>query len=281
MQTTPDPLELTAKLVAAYVARNPVPVPGLSGLIQTVHASVAKLRASPRASVTKPSEAEIRASIRPDALISFEDGKAYKALRRHLTLRGLSPEVYRTKWGLPVDYPLVSASYSARRSMISRAIGQSQPPSKRCRIRPFPSVDLARRPVARVRRLGPAYPSSRRVFGSSAFSGDAAGPDPPGCKGSRFRSDPQAGTVAPRGLPHTRWSPRRGLPRMGAIMSAMPIQAAGRGRSAAGVSPRCASDANTHSSRSTSVLPVDPGLRRRRSCGVRHDVASRAANRVS
>ena len=41
-------------------------------------------------------------------------------------MRGLTPEAYKAKWGLPVDYPLVSAAYSARRSTISRQIGQDQ-----------------------------------------------------------------------------------------------------------------------------------------------------------
>lgn len=38
--------------------------------------------------------AEIRGSIQPEGLISFEDGKVYKTLRRHLTVRGLTPEAY-------------------------------------------------------------------------------------------------------------------------------------------------------------------------------------------
>jgi predicted transcriptional regulator len=84
------------------------------------------LNRPPEQRVKRPTEAQIRASIRPDTLISFEDGKPYKALRRHLTMRGLTPEAYKAKWGLPVDYPLVSAAYSARRSKISRQIGLSQ-----------------------------------------------------------------------------------------------------------------------------------------------------------
>ncbi|WP_197430720.1 MucR family transcriptional regulator, partial [Methylobacterium sp. CCH5-D2] len=57
---------------------------------------------------------------------SFEDGKPYKTLRRHLTLRGLTPEAYREKWGLPRDYPMTSASYSEQRSELARALGLGQ-----------------------------------------------------------------------------------------------------------------------------------------------------------
>ena len=126
MKTTTDPIELAAKILTAYVARNPVPATSLPDLIRTVHGSITGLVTPSKPVLAKPTAAEIRKSISPDAIISFEDGKPYKALRRHLTLRGLSPEAYRAKWGLPVDYPFVSPSYSARRSLISRTIGQNQ-----------------------------------------------------------------------------------------------------------------------------------------------------------
>lgn len=60
--------------------------------------------------------AQIRRSITPDALVSFEDNKPYKTLKRHLASRGLTPDEYRTKWGLPADYPMVAANYSAVRA---------------------------------------------------------------------------------------------------------------------------------------------------------------------
>ncbi|WP_375466244.1 MucR family transcriptional regulator [uncultured Methylobacterium sp.] len=126
MQTDSRTTELAAKVIAAYVARNSVPAAILPDLVRTVHGAITALERPAEPVVAKPSEAQIRASIRRETLVSFEDGKPYKALRRHLTLRGLSPEAYRAKWGLPVDYPLVSAAYSARRSVISRAIGQGQ-----------------------------------------------------------------------------------------------------------------------------------------------------------
>ncbi|TXN61095.1 MucR family transcriptional regulator [Methylobacterium sp. WL6] len=126
VKTTTDPIDLAAKILTSYVAHNSVPATGLPDLIRMVHDSITGLTIPPKPARTKPTNAEIRRSISPDAIISFEDGKPYKALRRHLTLRGLSAEAYRAKWGLPVDYPLVSASYSARRSVISRTIGQNQ-----------------------------------------------------------------------------------------------------------------------------------------------------------
>jgi predicted transcriptional regulator len=126
MRTASPSVELAAKILSAYVTRNSVPADVLPGLLAEVHRSITGLDHPPEPQVRRPTEAQIRASIRPDSLISFEDGKPYKALRRHLTIRGLTPEAYRAKWGLPVDYPLVSAAYSARRSTISRQIGLGQ-----------------------------------------------------------------------------------------------------------------------------------------------------------
>lgn len=126
MQTTSPSVELAAKILSAYVTRNSVPAGNLPDLLSQVHRSITALESAKASPIARPSEAQIRASIRPDTIVSFEDGKPYKALRRHLTLRGLTPEAYKAKWGLPVDYPLVSASYSARRSRISREIGLGQ-----------------------------------------------------------------------------------------------------------------------------------------------------------
>ena len=125
-----DHVDLTANIVSAYVAKNSVRPADLGELIASVHQSLKGLSepATPAADQTKkPTPAEIKKSITPEALISFEDGKPYKTLKRHLTLRGLSPEGYRAKYGLPVDYPMTCASYSAQRAELARASGLGQP----------------------------------------------------------------------------------------------------------------------------------------------------------
>jgi len=126
-----DYVELSADIVSAYVANNSLPASEIGNLLVSVHAAVSGLAsgvsaAPPKDEVEKPTPAQIKKSITSDALISFEDGKPYKTLRRHLTLRGLTPEAYRAKWGLPSDYPMTSASYSAARSELARALGLGQ-----------------------------------------------------------------------------------------------------------------------------------------------------------
>ena len=124
-----DVLAMTVDIVSAYVSNNHVQVGELPDLIASVHASLSrldnpKLAASPEPE--KLTSAQIRKSITPDAIISFEDGKSYKTMRRHLTLRGLTPEAYRAKWGLPADYPMVTTSYSEKRSELAKSLGLGQ-----------------------------------------------------------------------------------------------------------------------------------------------------------
>ncbi|AIQ87830.1 MULTISPECIES: MucR family transcriptional regulator [Methylobacterium] len=122
-------VDLTVDIVAAYVSNNSVPASELPGLIGGIHAALSGLTTQSRAAnspVEKMSPSQIRKSVTADHIISFEDGKPYKTLRRHLTLRGLTPEAYREKWGLPRDYPMTAASYSAQRSELARALGLGQ-----------------------------------------------------------------------------------------------------------------------------------------------------------
>lgn len=126
------PVDHTAELVAAYVSNNSVARSDLPALITLVaeafNALAANGAVSASETITKPTKGEIEKSIRRDTLISFIDGKAYKALRRHLLYNGHTPQSYRARYGLPVDYPMVAPSYSERRSEISRQISAKQRP---------------------------------------------------------------------------------------------------------------------------------------------------------
>ena len=69
----------------------------------------------------------IKKSITPDFLISLEDGKRYKSLKRHLrTSYNLTPDQYRAKWGLPADYPMVAPNYAKARSQLAKTMGLGQ-----------------------------------------------------------------------------------------------------------------------------------------------------------
>lgn len=125
-ETNDAMLELTTHVVAAFVGNNKVAVADLPGLVKTVHAALAGAETPALATadeVTKPTAGQIRKSITPDALISFIDGKPYRALKRHLTSNGLTVAAYRDRFGLPHDYPMTAPSYSAARSAMAKSLG--------------------------------------------------------------------------------------------------------------------------------------------------------------
>ena len=121
-------IDLAADIVSAYVTNNSVQTSDLPTLIGAVHGALLSIASE---SVEKPVEAptpavSVKKSITPDHLISLEDGKRYKSLRRHLSTRGLTPEQYREKWGLPRDYPMVAPNYSKQRSELAKSAGLGQ-----------------------------------------------------------------------------------------------------------------------------------------------------------
>ena len=97
---------------------------------------------------------------------SREDGKRYKSLKRHLGVRGLTPEEYRAKWNLPADYPMVAPNYAAARSALAKSQGLGRNPS--------PKAKPGR---ARIDLVGRRMPSDRlRGPPQSRLSGTAPSP---------------------------------------------------------------------------------------------------------
>ena len=123
----PDYTTFTADVVSAYVAHNSVRAADLPDLISSVHGALQGLSAPQQAEPEKREPpVSIKKSITPDFLISLEDGRRYKTLRRHLNGRGLTPEQYREKWGLQRDYPMVAPNYAKQRSELAKALGLGQ-----------------------------------------------------------------------------------------------------------------------------------------------------------
>jgi predicted transcriptional regulator len=115
-----NPIELTGDIVAAYVGANHVQQAELPTLIAQVHGALASLGKPAPEPVQAEPPVPIKQTIKPDYIISLEDGKRYKSLRRHLSSRGLTPEQYRGKWDLRPDYPMVAPNYSKARSELAR-----------------------------------------------------------------------------------------------------------------------------------------------------------------
>jgi predicted transcriptional regulator len=114
--------EIAAQVLCAYLSRNTVAPDDLPGLSARTYAALEAALASgtggaPTRSLTAE---EIAASVSHDAIVSFENGRRYRSLRRHLKQLGLTDEQYRAKWGLPDNYPLVARSFSDLRSSAAR-----------------------------------------------------------------------------------------------------------------------------------------------------------------
>jgi predicted transcriptional regulator len=118
-------ITLTADIVAAHVSNNSVSVNDLPALIANVHGALSKLDQPAAAPAVKQEPAvSIRTSIKPDYVVCLEDGKKLKMLKRHLmTHYQMTPDQYRTKWGLPADYPMVAPNYAEQRRTLAKKIG--------------------------------------------------------------------------------------------------------------------------------------------------------------
>ena len=126
---TPDYVEITGEVVSAFVSHNSVRTADLPELITSVHLALTSLA---NRTTGQPTEelrpaVPIKKSVTPDYIISLEDGRHFKSLKRHLTGRGLTPDQYREKWGLPRDYPMVASNYAKRRSELAKSFGLGQP----------------------------------------------------------------------------------------------------------------------------------------------------------
>lgn len=123
-------VELTADIVSAHVANNTVSVSDVANLVQRVHEALVSLgtpAVEPRQEKTPV--VSVRSSIKPDYLVCMECGRKQKTLKRHLqNAHGLTPDQYRTDYGLPRDYPMVAPDYSKRRSEMAQAIGLGRRP---------------------------------------------------------------------------------------------------------------------------------------------------------
>ncbi|WP_027170147.1 MucR family transcriptional regulator [Mesorhizobium sp. WSM3224] len=125
-------ISLTADVVSAYVSNNPVPAAGLSDLIGSIHSSLSGLGKTATADQPQQEPAvNPKRSVFPDYIVSLEDGKTFKSLKRHLRAQyGMTPEEYREKWGLARDYPMVAPNYAAQRSALAKSSGLGRKAAK-------------------------------------------------------------------------------------------------------------------------------------------------------
>lgn len=117
-------IEHVAEIVAAYVGKNRVSSTELPALIQEVSQSLAGLGQTPGAPEPVAPAVSIRQSVRPEYLVCLDCGRKSKMLKRHLSAaHGLTVNEYRTRWSLPLTYPMVPPNHAARRSEAAKSYG--------------------------------------------------------------------------------------------------------------------------------------------------------------
>jgi predicted transcriptional regulator len=118
-------LSLTTKIVSAYVSKNALPPATLSEFIGNVHRSMSNLAIGKTEAPLAPlvPAVPIKKSITADYIISLEDGRKFKSMKRYLGKLGMTPAEYRQKWDLPANYPMVAPNYAAARSALAKSMG--------------------------------------------------------------------------------------------------------------------------------------------------------------
>lgn len=129
-----DIMAMVSDIVAAYVSNHSVEPSELPSFIQLVQRSLCSVNAKSSFVLASRSEpaVPIEESIQPDYIVCLEDGKRMKMLKRHLkTSYNMTPDQYRERWGLPVNYPMVAPNYAIKRQGIAKNIGLGTHRSKK------------------------------------------------------------------------------------------------------------------------------------------------------
>jgi predicted transcriptional regulator len=117
---------MTAEITAAFLSQNKVDHLQVSDIIKKVFRTMDSISMESSKKMEKPKRpaVSVRRSVLPDFIICLEDGRKMKMLKRHLRIvYNLSPDEYRSRWGLPHNYPMVAPNYAKRRSEVARNTG--------------------------------------------------------------------------------------------------------------------------------------------------------------
>lgn len=121
-----DVMGMVTDIVSAYISNNTIEPTELPAFVQLVKRSLISLNSNPSFALASRSEpaVPIEESVQPDYIICLEDGKRMKMLKRHLkTSYNMTPDQYRERWGLAINYPMVAPNYAIKRQGIAKKIG--------------------------------------------------------------------------------------------------------------------------------------------------------------
>jgi predicted transcriptional regulator len=116
-----------SEISSAYLANNQIDAENIQLVLKRIFQSVLEIsrdvgnvKHGPALTPAVP----IENSVHDNYIVCLEDGKKLQMLKRHLnTVYNMTIEQYRQRWGLPLDYPVVSPDYAKRRSQIAKTTG--------------------------------------------------------------------------------------------------------------------------------------------------------------
>ena len=184
--TETSSIELAAELTMAWLS-NPntkVEAGEVAQVLRQMHDAVNGLSNAPEPEAPPAQEYTPAVTVRKslaskDHIISLIDGKPYKALRRHLSGHGLTPDDYRRRYGLKPDYPMVSESYSQVRRDMAKKIGLGRKPKVAAPLtKPTAAAKppTAQKPAVATNPTGDTTPATARKPVASAKSAASAKP---------------------------------------------------------------------------------------------------------
>src|SRR5258705_10056322 len=117
-------LPLVTEVVAAKLSNGKTPSSDVAPLIQRVYQVLNELTINGTPAAFPAPAVPIKKSVTPDYIVCLEDGRQLKTLKRHLrNAFDMTPDQYRRRWGLPVDYPMVAPNYARKRSQLAKKAG--------------------------------------------------------------------------------------------------------------------------------------------------------------
>ena len=128
-------LPLVTEVVAAKLSNGKTPSSEVAPLIQSVYQVLNELRTHGTPAELPEPAVPIERSVTPNYIVCLEDGRHLQMLKGNLRRAlNMTPDQYRRRWGLPVDYPMTAPNYAKKRSQLAKKAGfGTQPRRKRAK----------------------------------------------------------------------------------------------------------------------------------------------------
>ena len=125
-------LPLVTEVVAAKLSNGKTPSSDVAALIQSVYQVLHELRINGTPTELPEPAVPIERSVTPNYIVCLEDGRHLQMLKGHLRRAlNMTPDQYRRRWGLPVDYPMTAPNYAKKRSQLAKNAGLGTKPRRK------------------------------------------------------------------------------------------------------------------------------------------------------